>query len=96
MSNELDRIIDQVYLEVHSFLQKKLGKKLDHDLIDINLELTDENEIIIEVELYVELSALSGLEVQKVAEEAIAHATKITDELLPKILVNIEKKPLSK
>lgn len=91
MSDELDEIIDQVYLEVHGFLQRKLGTNLDHDLIDINIELTEENEINIEVEIYVELSTISDLEVQKVVEAAIAHAVEYTDDLLPKILVRIKK-----
>ncbi len=92
MSDELDEIVDQIYLEVHSFLQKKLGTKLDHDLIDINLELTEEDEINIEVEIYVELSTISDIEVQKVVEAAIAHAAEYTDDLLPKILVKIRTK----
>ncbi len=90
MINELDEIIDQLYVKIHQFLATKVGEDLSDDMIDINLELSDNEELIINIELYLELSPFSNFDVQKIAEEAVEHGIKAADQMCPPFVVRIK------
>ncbi len=90
MINELDEIIDQLYVNIHQFLSTKVGEDLSNDMIDINLELSDNEELVINIELYLELSPFSNHDVQKIAEEAVEHGIKAADQICPPLIVRIK------
>ena len=69
MANEIEEIIEEVYSNIHHFLTAKVGEELEQDLIDIDIELTNEAEIVINIQLYIELTTFSLEDVQKLAEE---------------------------
>ncbi|MFX0173474.1 MAG: DUF3194 domain-containing protein [Candidatus Hodarchaeota archaeon] len=92
MDIELDEVIDQLYTRIHQFLQSKVGEDLDQDIVDINLELTAEKEIIVNIEIYLELSPFSKFNVEKIANEAIKHGISAADQIFPSFLVNIKQK----
>ena len=50
IDNELDEILDQLYLKIKQFLHIKVGEDIDQDLIDISLETTENGELIINPE----------------------------------------------
>ncbi len=91
MVNNLDDIIEAVYSEIHHFLISKVGEDLDHDLIDINVELKDKEELFIEISLYLELSTFSNQEVQKIAEDAIKKGISTADQVCPSYIVKIKQ-----
>jgi hypothetical protein len=92
MDIELDEVIDQLYTKIHQFLQSEVGEDLDQDIVDINLELTAEKEIIVNIEIYLELSPFSKFNVEKIANEAIKHGISVADQIFPSFLVNIKQK----
>ena len=92
MDIELDEVIDQLYTKIHQFLQSKVGEDLDQDIVDINLELTADKEIIVNIEVYLELSPFSRFNVEKIATEAINHGISVADEILPSFVVKIKQK----
>ena len=90
MIDELDEIIDQLYVKIHQFLTTKVGEDLSTDMIDINLEITNNEELMINIELYLELSPFSEYDVQKIAEEAVEHGIKAADQMCPPLIVHIK------
>ncbi|MFX0182973.1 MAG: DUF3194 domain-containing protein [Candidatus Hodarchaeota archaeon] len=92
MDIELDEVIDQLYTQIHQFLKSKVGEDLDQDIIDINLELTANKEIIVNIELYLELSTYSKLNVEKIANDAINHGISVADQIFPPFIVKIQQK----
>lgn len=90
MVEDLEIIIDQIYDKIHQYLVSKVGEGLNEDLIDINLEVTNDNEIKVDIELYLEVSPFSDQDVQKLANEAVEHGIKLTDQVLPKYIINIK------
>ncbi len=92
ITNELDEILDQLYLKINQFLQTKVGEDIDQDLIDISLETTENGELIIHIDLYLELSPFSNFNVQEVAEEAVKHGIKEADQIFPSYIIKIQKK----
>lgn len=91
MVNNLDDIIEAVYSEIHLFLISKVGEDLDHDLIDINVELKDKEELLVEISLYLELSTFSNQEVQKIAEDAIKKGMRTADLVCSSYMVKIKQ-----
>ncbi len=89
VANELDGILEQLYFKIQQFLVIQVGEDLDQDLIDISLETTDNGELIVNIDLYLELSPFSTYDVQKVAEEAVKHGIKEADHICPLYLINI-------
>lgn len=92
IDNESDEILDQLYLRIQNFLYSKVGEDLDQDLIDISLETTENEELIINIDLYLELSPFTSFDVQEIAEEAVKHGIKEADQLCPSYVVKIRKK----
>ena len=92
MIEEIDEIVDQLYVNIHQFLLKKVGDELGQDIIDINLETTENNEIEVEINLYLELSPFSKYDVQTVAEEAVKRGIKAADRVLPEFIIKIKQK----
>jgi len=92
INNESDEILDQLYLRIHQYLFSKVGEDLDQDLIDISLETTENGELIINIDLYLELSPFSSFNVQEIAEEAVKYGIKEADQLCPSYVVKIRKK----
>ncbi len=92
MVEELDEIIDQLYIDIHQYLVKKLGTELSEDIIDINLETRANNEVMIEISLYLELSPFSDHDVQNIAEEAVKRGIEEADRVLPDFVVRIKHK----
>ncbi len=89
MVEDLDTIIDQLYDRIHQYLVVKVGEELNEDLIDISLETTNDNEIKVTIDLYLEISPFSDLDVKKLANEAVEHGIKFTDQILPEFILNI-------
>ncbi len=89
MASELDEILDQLYNKIHQFIVAKVGEDLDQDLIDISLETTENGELVINIDLYLELSPFSNYDVQKIAEEAVNLGIKTADQICPPFIVNI-------
>ena len=92
MLNEPDEIIDQLYVKIHQFLATKVGEDLNYDMIDINLEISDNRELVINIELYLELSPFSNYDVQKIAEEAIEHGIKAADQMCPPLIIHVKRR----
>lgn len=78
-----DEILELLYEEIHKFLIDKAGEDLDQDIIDITLETSESGELSIELDLQLEVASFSGLDVQSLAEKALAHGIKIADEVCP-------------
>ena len=91
-NNELDEILDQIYLKIKQFLSSKVGEDLDQDLIDISLETSENGELNINIDLYLELSPFSHFDVQKIAEEAVKYGIEEADQICPPFVVKIQKK----
>ncbi|UCG04472.1 MAG: DUF3194 domain-containing protein [Candidatus Heimdallarchaeota archaeon] len=83
---EFDEILDQLYSKIKQFLHTKVGEDLDQDLIDISLETTENGELIVNIDLYLELSPFSNFNVQEVAEEAVKHGIKEADQICPYVI----------
>ncbi|MHA2202251.1 MAG: DUF3194 domain-containing protein [Candidatus Hodarchaeales archaeon] len=92
IANELDEILDQLYLKIKQYLQTKVGEDVDQDLIDISLETTENGELIIHIDLYLELSPFSNFNVQEIAEEAVKHGIEEADQICPSYIIKIRKK----
>ncbi len=92
MINDIDEIIDQLYLRIHKFLVNKVGDDLIQDLIDINIESEDNGEITINLELNLEISPFSDHNVQVVAKEAIKDGIKLADQICPSYVVKSKTK----
>ena len=92
IDNELDEILDQLYLKIKQFLQTNIGEDIDQDLIDISLETTENEELTINIDLYLELSPFSNFNVQEVADEAVKHCIKEADQICPSYLIKIQNK----
>ena len=92
INNESDEILDQLYLRIKQFLNSKVGEDLDQDLIDISLETTENRELIVNIDLYLELSPFSSFDVQRIAEEAVKCGIEEADRLCPSFIVKIQKK----
>lgn len=90
IANELDEILDQLYVRIQQFLEEKVGEDLDQDLIDISLETSENGELIVGIDLYLELSPFSNYDVQKIAEEAINHGIKAADLICPPFIINFK------
>ena len=78
-----EEILDLLYEEIHKFLVSQVGEDLDHDIIDINLESQENEGLKIEISLDLRIRAFSDLNVEEIAEKAIAHGIKIADEVCP-------------
>lgn len=94
---EPEEILELLYVEIHKFLVEEAGEDLDQDLIDITLKTLDSGELNIEIDLQLEISSFSHLNVDLLAEKALAHGIKIADEVCPqinKISGNLQKKRL--
>jgi hypothetical protein len=90
-----EEILELLYNEIHSFLVSEAGEDLDQDLIDITLETSESGELNIELDLQLEITSFSRLDVQLLAEKALAHGIKIADEVCPpytKIHGHLQKK----
>ncbi|MFX0208770.1 MAG: DUF3194 domain-containing protein [Candidatus Hodarchaeota archaeon] len=87
--DELDEILDQLYIKIQQFLVTKVGEDLDQELIDINLETTENGELIVGIDLYLELSPFSSYDVQKIADEAVKHGIKEADQIFPSYIIKI-------
>lgn len=92
IANEFDEILDHLYLKIKQFLQTKVGEDIDQDLIDISLETTENGELIINIDLYLELSPFSNFNVKEVAEEAVKHGIKEADQICPSYVIRIQNK----
>ncbi len=79
-------ILDLLYEEIHKFLVSQVGEELDNDIIDINLETSDNKGLTVEISLALEIRAFSNLNVEELAEKAIAHGIKIADEVCPSFI----------
>ncbi|MHA2244922.1 MAG: DUF3194 domain-containing protein [Candidatus Hodarchaeales archaeon] len=90
IANELDEILDQLYVRIQQFLEAKVGEDLDQDLVDISLETSENGELIVDIDLYLELSPFSKYDVQKIAEEAIKHGIKAADRICPQFIINFK------
>ena len=91
MANEIEEIIDEIYSNIHHFLIAKVGEELEQDLIDIDIELTNEAEIVINIQLYIELATFSLEDVKKLAEEAIQRGIQTADKVCPDLIVQIKQ-----
>ena len=92
MDNEFDEILDQLYTKIKQFLHTKVGEDIDQDLIDISLEITEKGELIVNIDLYLELSPFSSFNVQEIAEEAVKHGIKEADQICPSYIVKVQNK----
>ncbi|MFX1505153.1 MAG: DUF3194 domain-containing protein [Promethearchaeota archaeon] len=92
IDNESDEILDRLYLKIKQFLYTKVGEDLDQDLIDISLETTENGELNINIDLYLELSPFSRFDVQEVAEEAVEYGIKEADQIFPSYVLRIQRK----
>jgi hypothetical protein len=90
MVKDLESILDQIYDRIHQFLVSKAGEELNEDLIDISLEATNDGEIKVAIDLYLEVSPFSDQDVQKLANEAVEHGIKVTDQIIPEFIINIK------
>ena len=91
---EPEDILELIYEEIHKFLVEEAGENLDQDLIDITVETLESGELNIEIDLQLEIVSYSHLNVELLAEKALAHGIKIADEVCPqytKIRGNIQK-----
>ncbi|MFX1285166.1 MAG: DUF3194 domain-containing protein [Promethearchaeota archaeon] len=86
---DLDEVLDQLYIKIRQFIITEVGEDLDQDLIDINLETTENGELIVSIDLYLELSPFSSYDVQRIAEEAIKYGIKEADQILPSYKISI-------
>ena len=90
-----DEILELLYEEIHKFLIEEAGEELDQDIIDIALEISESGELSIELDLELEIASFSGLDVQQLAEKALAHGIKVADEVCPqyiKVHGHVQKK----
>ena len=87
LSDKIDDIIDQLYERIHQYLEQELKGDLTQDLVDIDLEVK-QNEIIVNIDLYIEISPFSTHDVQQIAEDAVKHGIAVADQ----IIVNIRYK----
>lgn len=92
INNESDEILDRLYLKIKQFLYNKVGEDIDQDLIDIGLETTENGELLINIDLYLELSPFSSFNVQQVAEEAVKYGIKEADQIFPSYILKIQRK----
>jgi hypothetical protein len=83
LKTDPDEILDLLYEEIHNFLIAQAGEDLGHDIIDINIETSDNGELTIEINLALEIRAFSTLNAKELAEKAIAHGIKIADKVCP-------------
>ena len=83
---EPEEILELLYDEIHKFLVEEAGEFLDNDIIDISLETLESGELNIEIDLQLEITAYSHLNVDQLAEKAIAHGIKIADEVCPQFI----------
>ncbi len=88
MVNDLEEILEKIYTDVHHFLVTSVGEDLDQDIIDIDLEMKNE-ELIVEIHVYIELSTFSNLNVQKIAEDAIMSGISTADKICPRFVVQV-------
>lgn len=88
-TDDMEDILDQLYIKIQQFLTDKIGEDLNQDLIDISLETTEKGELIVNIELFLELSPFSKYNVQEIAEEAVKHGIKEADQLCPPFIINI-------
>lgn len=89
MINDLDEIIDHLYIKIHQFLEAEVGEDLEEDLIDLSLETTENGELIININLYLELSPFSDYNIQKIAEEAVQQGIRTADQICPPFITKI-------
>ena len=82
-----DEILDLLYEEIHNYLVTQAGEDLGHDIIDINIETSDDGELTVEINLTLEIRAYSNLNAEELAEKAIAHGIKIADKVCPSAIV---------
>jgi len=90
-----EEILELLYTEIHKYLVAAAGEDFDQDLIDISLETLDSGELNIEIDLQLEIASYSHLNVELLAEKALAHGIKIADEVCPaytKIHGHLKKK----
>jgi hypothetical protein len=85
---DLEEIVEKIYSDVHHFLITNVGEDLDQDIIDINLEMKNE-ELFVEIYLYLELSTFSDQDVQKIAEAAIMSGINTADKICPPVIVQV-------
>ncbi|MFW9856869.1 MAG: DUF3194 domain-containing protein [Candidatus Thorarchaeota archaeon] len=88
-SYELDEVLDLLYVAIHQFLEKKLRSELDQDVIDISVEIENHGGLKVTIDLYLEISPFSKHDVKKVAEEALSHAGKLADEIIPNLVITL-------
>lgn len=88
MVTDLEDILEKIYSDVHRFLVNSVGEDLDQNLIDINLEMRNE-ELIVEIFLYIELSTFSNQDVQKIAEDAVMSGIATADKICPTFIVQV-------
>ena len=77
-----DDILDYLYEEIHKFVVEA-GEELGNIEIDINLESLDEGEMNIEINLFLEVTAFSKLDVGELSKKAIVYGGKLADEVCP-------------
>ena len=90
-----EEILELLYNEIHKYLVAEAGEDLDQDQIDITLETLESGELNLELDLQLEITSFSHLDVQLLAEKALAHGIKIADEVCPpytKIIGHLQKK----
>ena len=81
---EPEDILELLHDEIHQFLIKEAGEFLDHDMIDITLETLESGELSVVIDLQIEITSYSNLNVEILAEKALAHGIRIADEVCPK------------
>ena len=90
--DELDEILDQLYRKIHHFLIQKVGDDLNHKLIDISLETTENGELTVNIDLSLELSPFSKFKAQEIADEAVKYGIKEADQIFPSLIINLKPK----
>lgn len=81
-----DELLDQIYSAIHDYISSKAGEDLDLDLIDINLEITTDKVLHIELNLDLEVAAFSEIDVDKLAKDALEYGIKVADKICPEFI----------
>ena len=83
---DTDELIDQIYTAIHDYLSSQAGEDLDLDLIDINLEITKDNVLNIELNLDLEVAAFSDIDVDELAKNALEQGIEVADKICPEFI----------
>ncbi|MFX0091813.1 MAG: DUF3194 domain-containing protein [Candidatus Hodarchaeota archaeon] len=74
-----NELVEKIYLLIHTFLSKRLGKEMLNDNIDVFVTIDPVLGIDISIEIDLEISPFSNEDAQTLSQEAINHALEKLD-----------------